>query len=91
MEEITAYFLSLLEIIEKEGKLLKLIAVRTGKGLSWFAVGVLLLGIGILLLAWSLFTAVSLMIGSVAARLAASVLILAGGGIFLWLGKTNFK
>jgi len=91
MEQITAFFLSLLDILEKELALFKLTSARAFKGLGWFAMGVFLLGIGLLFLAWTCFTAVSALLGPVGAGLLTSVLILAGGGTFLWIGKKNLK
>ena len=91
MEQITAYVLSLLEIAEKELKLFKLMASRTLLSMGWFAMGVFLLGVGLIFLAWTCFTAVSALVGPVWAGLAASVLLLLGGGVFLWLGKKNLK
>ena len=91
MEQLTAFFLSLLELMEKELALFKLMTARTFKGLGWFAMGVFLLGTGFLLLAWTCFTAVSSLLGPAGAGLLTSVLILAGGGTFLWIGKKNLK
>lgn len=91
MAEITAYFLNLLEILEKEWQLLRLTAAKTVKGLGWFGIGILLLTIGLLLLAWTCFTALAQIIGPVGAGLATSLLILAVGGIFLWMGSKSLK
>lgn len=91
MEQITAYILSLLEIAEKELKLLKHISVKTVFGIGWLSMGVLLLGISLIVLAWTCFTALSLLIGPAWAGLAAASLLLLGGGLFLWIGKKNLK
>ena len=91
MEQITAYFLSLLEIAENELKLLKHMAAKTLLSISCFGMGVFLLGAGLIFLAWTCFTAVSLLIGPTWAGLAASGLLLLGGGVFLWTGKKNLK
>ena len=91
MEQITAYFLSILEIMEKELALFKLTAARAIKGLGWFSMGILLLIIGVLFLAWTCFTLVSQLIGPVAAGFSASALILAGGVVSLWMSRKNLK
>ena len=91
MEQITAYFLTILEIIEKEIRLFKLTAAKTLISLSCFAVAIFLVGAGILLLAWTCFTAISTLIGPVTAGLVSALLILAGGGIMLWIGKRNLR
>lgn len=91
MEQITAYLLNALEIIEKELALLKRLAAKTFIGLGWFATGVFVLAIGFLLLVWTCFTAVSILFGPVAAGLLASALLLLGGGIFLWLSRKSLK
>ncbi len=91
MAEITAYFLNLLEILEKEWQLLRLTASKTIKGLGWFGIGILMLAIGLLLLAWTCFTALAQAIGPVGAGLATSLLILAAGGAFLWMGSKSLK
>ena len=91
MEQITAYFLCALEIMEKELALCRLNVAKTWKGLVWFLAGVCLLGAGILFLARVLYAEISLLIGPLVAGLITAVLILTGGGIFLWLGKKNLK
>ena len=91
MEQITAYILSILEIAEKELKLFKIMAAKTVLSMGWFGMGVFLLGAGLIFLAWTCFTAISLLIGPAWAGLAASVLLLLGGGLFLWIGKKNLK
>jgi len=91
MEQITAYFLSLLEIIEKELKLFRLLAAKTFVGLCLFAMGVFLIGAGFILLAWSCFTAISMLIGPALAGLSTSALILLGGGAMLWIARNNLK
>ncbi|MCL2165891.1 MAG: hypothetical protein FWH49_01165 [Clostridiales bacterium] len=90
-EKITAYFLTILEIAEKELALLKLHTAKTVKGLGWFLMALILLVAGLLLLAWTCFTAVSLLIGPVAAGLTASVVAIAGGVVFLWISRKNLK
>lgn len=91
MDQITAYLLALLETAEKELGLFKLAIARTFMGLGWFAVGVTLLGAGFLLLSWTCFTALASVIGSVGAGLVVSLIILIGGGAFLWIGQKNLK
>ena len=91
MEQFTAYFLSLLEVLEKEIALFKQSTARAFGGLCFLAVGVFLLGAGFLLLAWTCFTALSLAIGAVWAGLAVTVLLVLGGGLFLWISKKNLK
>jgi hypothetical protein len=91
MEQITAYILNLLEIIEKELKLLKHMTAKTLFSIGWFGMGVFLLGVGLIFLAWTCFTAVAMLVGPAWAGLAASVLLLLGGGVFLWIGKKNLK
>ena len=89
MEQITAYILSLLEVIEKELTLLKLLTVRTFKGLSCIAVSLFLFGAGFLLLTWTCFQAISALLGVVAAGFIASLMLIGGGGLFLWISKRN--
>ena len=91
MEPITAYFLNLLEVVEKELALFKAAAAKTVFGLGAFIAGLFLLGVGFLLFVWTCFTALSLLFGPVWAGLAASVLILLVGGIFLWISKKNLN
>ncbi|MCL2120682.1 MAG: hypothetical protein FWH28_00345 [Clostridiales bacterium] len=91
VEKITAYFLTVLEIVEKELALFKLNAAKTIMGLGWFLMALLLLAAGLLLLAWTCFTAVSLLIGPVVAGLTASILVIAGGVVFLWISRKNLK
>ncbi|MCL1849691.1 MAG: hypothetical protein FWF83_08530 [Clostridiales bacterium] len=91
MEQLTAYVLSMIELIEKELQLFKILSVKTFKGLGLFAVGVFLAGAGILMLAWTCFHAVIALVGPVTAGLATSVLILTGGGALLWMSKKCLK
>ena len=91
MEPITAYFLSLLEIIEKELKLFRAITVKTMTGLGWFIMGTFLAGMGFFLLVRACFTALSMLLGPALAGLLAAALSLSGGGIFLWIGKRSLK
>ena len=91
MEQLTEYFLTALEILEKEIKLFKLTAARTLLSLCCFVMAIFLIGVGIMLLAWTSFTAVSLLVGPVVAGLSAAVLVLAGGGVMLWIGKKSLK
>ena len=91
MEQITAYILSLLEIIENELKLLKHMTAKTFLSLGLFGMGVFLLGVGLMALAWTCFTAVAMLIGPAWAGLSAAVLLFIGGGVFLWTGKKNLK
>ena len=91
MEQITEYFLSLLETVEKEGRLLKLAVSKTFLAIGFFAAGVMLLAVGLLVLAWTCFTALSGLIGPIGAGFAATAMLLAGGGILLWSGKKSLK
>jgi len=91
MEQITAYFLSLLEIIEKECKLFQLMAAKTFLSLCLYAMGVFLLGVGVLGLAWAFYSEIAALRGPVLAALSASALILLGGGAFLWIAKKKLK
>ena len=91
MEQLTEYLLALLDVLEKEAKLLKKTAAKAFMGLCFLAMGVFLLGMGFLLFAWTCFTAVSMALGAVGAGLLVSVLILLGGGIVLWLSKKYLK
>ena len=91
MEEFTTYFLKLLEIIEKELNLLKIMASRTVLALCAFGAGVLLIGATILILAWVCFTALSILLGPVLAGLSAAGVSLLGGGILLWTGSRLIK
>ncbi len=91
MEALTQYFLNLLEIMETELKLFKLSAAKVFKGIGWFGAGIMLLLIGFLVLAWTVFTAVSVLLGKVAAGLIAACLILLAGGVFLWQGSKSMK
>lgn len=91
MEEITRYILNMLEIMEAELKLIRIGMAKTAKGISWFGMGVFLLGMGLILLAWTIFTGLTLLIGKVGAGLVTSVLILLLGGAFLWKGSKTLK
>ena len=91
MEQITAYLLNILELLEKELQLFKRLSIKTFQGLGLFGMGVFLTGIGLLVLAWTCFQAIIALLGPVAAGLGASILILGGGGAFLWSGKRNLK
>ena len=91
MEQLTAYFLSLLEVLETEATLFKRSAARAFGAMCFLAMGVTLLGVGFLLLAWTCFTVVSHAVGAIWAGLSASALILCGGGVFLWISKKNLK
>ena len=91
MERITAYFLSLLEVIEKELGLLKKTAARTMLGLCLIAMGVFLLGVGLLALIWTCFMVMTELIGVVGAGLLSSVMILLIGGVFLWASTRSLK
>ncbi|HCP15664.1 MAG TPA: hypothetical protein DIT32_07945 [Peptococcaceae bacterium] len=91
MEEITKYILNMLEIMETELKLIRLGMAKTAKGISWFGMGVFLLGMGLILLAWTAFTGLSMLIGKVGAGFATSLLILLLGGVFLWQGSKTLK
>ena len=91
MDQLTAYLLNLLEVVEKELQLFRLIAGKTFMGISLFAAGALLLGVGLLLLGWTLFTALCILAGPVWAGLASAAFILAGGGVLLWSGAKALK
>ena len=91
MEPITAYILNLLEIIEKELKLLRIAATKTLASLGCIVIGLFLMWAGLLLLAWTFFTALSSLLGPVLAGLSTSVLILLGGGVFLWISRKNLR
>jgi len=91
MDDLTAYFLSLLEVIEKEAKLFRLMAAKTIMGISMFVAGTTLVVIGILVFAYTCFTILTILIGKVGAGLLTSGLILLGGGVFLWKGTKSFK
>ena len=91
MERITAYFLSLLEVIEKELLLLKRLAAKTVLGLCLIAMGVFLLGVGLMALIWTCFMAMSGLIGPVGAGLLSSVMVLLAGGVFLWASQRSLK
>jgi hypothetical protein len=64
---------------------------KTFIGIILFALGAFLMGCGLLFLAWTVFTAFSILIGPAWAGLSASVLILLGGGICIWIGKKSLK
>jgi len=89
MEQLTAYFLSLLDVIEKELGLFGKSVSRAVLGLCLIATGAFLIGAGLLMLAWTCFTAVRGLIGPVWAGLLTAMLIFAGGGVCLWTGKKN--
>ena len=91
MEQITAYLLNILELLEKELQLFKRLSIKTFRGMGWFAMGVLLSGVGLMVLAWTCFHAIISLLGPVVAGLVASILILSGGGVFLWISKQNLK
>jgi uncharacterized membrane protein YqjE len=91
MEQLTEYILGFLEVAEKELKLFKALTTRTLKGLGWFFMGVSLLGIGLLVVAWTCYRAISDTVGAVPAGAASAVLILVGGGVFLWMSKKSLK
>lgn len=91
MEELTKYILNLLEIMEIELKLLRLNLTKIFKGLSWFSMGVFLLGIGVIFLGWTIFQGLTLLIGTVGAGLLTSLFILVLGGVFLWQGKKSLR
>jgi len=91
MERITAYFLSFLEVMEKELALLKRLAAGTVLGLCLISVGVSLLGIGFVVLVWTCYMAMSALIGPIGAGLISSMMILFGGGVFLWASKRSLK
>ena len=91
MEQLTAYFLTLLEVLEKEAALFKKSTGKAFGGLCFLAMGVFLLGVGFLVFAWTCFTALAFVIGAVWAGLVVSALILVGGGFFLWISKTNLR
>ena len=91
MEQITAYFLTALEVLEKEFKLLKQNAAKAYTGLCCIAVAIFLVGAAILILAWACYTAFSLLIGPVLAGLAAAGLLLTGGGVMLWIGNRSLR
>jgi len=89
MEQITAYFLSFLEVMEKELSLFGKSVSRTVLGLCMIATGAFLVGMGILTLAWTCFTAVKAFAGPVGAGLVATAFIFACGGACFWIGKKN--
>jgi len=89
MEQITAYFLSLIEVIEKELSLFGKNASRAALALCMIATGAFLVGMGLLMLAWTCFTALKALLGPAWAGLVATVLIFAGGGVCFWIGKKN--
>jgi hypothetical protein len=91
MEEITKYFLNVLEILEAELKLFKLNTAKVFKAVSFFGMGVFLLGMGVLFLAWTLFKWLVLIFGPVPAGLITSLFILLLGGMFIWQGKKSLK
>ena len=91
MEALTQYFLNFLEIMETELKLFKLSAAKVFKGIGWFGAGIALLFVGLLLLAWTIFTGLTILLGKVAAGLISACLILLAGGVFLWLGTKSMK
>lgn len=91
MEDITAYILSLLSVLEKELALLRLSVGKTAKGIKWSIFGALLMTIGVLVLAHTCFVALERMTGPVIAGFIAAGLIFLGGGSFLWLGGRNLK
>ena len=91
MEEITAYILNLLAIIEKELRLLRIMMGRTVLSLFAIGVGVLLVGVAIGILAWTCFTALASVYGPVVAGLVAMALTLLGGGALLWIGTKNLR
>lgn len=91
MDELTKYFLNLLEVAETELKLARLNLGKVFKGISWFGMGVFLLGIGAIVLGWTLFQALTMLLGPVLAGLLTAVFILLMGGVFLWQGKNNMK
>ena len=91
MEELTAYFLKLLEVLEKEFAFLKQSLGKAAGGLGMVTVGFLLVAIGLLLLAWTCFTALSQWIGRVPAGLITSLLILGGGALLLQRGGKAFN
>ena len=91
MEPITAYFLSLLEIIEKELKLFRAVTIKSLTGFGWVFLGTFLVGMGFVLLVRACFTAISMLLGPALAGLVAAVLSLSGGGVFLWIGKRSLK
>jgi len=89
MEQITEYILSLLAVLEKETKLLRFMAAKSFMGMSLFAVGAFVLGAGLLMFAWTCFTALCALVGQVWAGLIAAILMFLGGGVLLWIGKRN--
>jgi hypothetical protein len=91
MEDISAYILSLLSVLEKELALLRLSAGRTVQGIKWSILGALLLMVGVLVLAHTCFVALSQMTGPVIAGFISAGLIFLGGGSFLWLGGRYLK
>jgi hypothetical protein len=91
MEQLTEYILAILEVAEKELKLLKALTTRTAKGLGLFFMSIFLLGIGLLVAVWTCFAALSAAFGDIIAGVAASALILVGGVVFLWMSQKNLK
>lgn len=91
MEALTQYILNLLEVLETELNVFKLTAAKAFRGLGWYGAGIGLLFIGILLLGWTLFTGLAVLLGKVAAGLITALSILLAGGVFLWLGSKALK
>ena len=91
MEDITAYFLNLLSVIEKELALLRAMTGKTFTHLCAIGAGIFLIAAAIGVLAWTCYTGLAILIGPVLAGLVSSLLTFLGGGLLVWSGNKGLK
>lgn len=84
---MTEYIIALMDLLEAEGRSLRVHVMRTGVGLACLAGAALLAFLGIGFMLWAAYQGLVLQLGAVNAALMIGVVMLILAGVMAWIAR----